>query len=85
MPTYDVEFRLTMRVGALHMEDAKVQALLTAEEQLYGEIMMPPPGELSVPQAQVDERIERTGVDLRVVNCERVVTGAFWRDGALVT
>ncbi len=74
MPTYDVEFRLTMRIGAQHMEDAKVQAYLTAEEQLYGGIMMPPPGELSVPQAQVDERIERTGVDLRVVGCERVVT-----------
>lgn len=74
MPTYDVEFRLTMRVDAPHNEDAKVQAFLTVEEQLYGGIMMPPPGELSVPQAQVDERSERTGVDLRVVGCERVVT-----------
>ncbi len=74
MPTYDVEFRLTMRVDAQHMEDAKVQAFLTAEEQLYDGIMMPPPGELSVRQVQIDERIERTGIDLRVVGCEHVVT-----------
>ncbi len=74
MPTYDVEFSLTMRVDARHMEDAKVQAFLTVEEQVYGGIMMPPPGELLVPQTQVDERIERTGINLRVVACERVVT-----------
>ena len=74
MPTYDVEFRLTMRIEAPHMEDAKVRTFLTAEQQLYGAVMMPPSGELEVPQGQFDERIERTGVDLRVVGCERVVT-----------
>lgn len=74
MSTYDVEMNVTMRLDAHNMEDAKIQAYLTAEEHLYGGIMMPAPGELKTTQTQIDERRERTGIDLRVVASERVVT-----------
>ncbi len=74
MNTYDVEAKVMVRIEVGHQGDAEIQVYLQLEQALYGGIMMPPADEMTVSQARIEERIERTGIDVRVVKSERVVT-----------
>jgi hypothetical protein len=71
---YDVELKVTIRLEAAHVEDARLQAFLMGEECLYGGVMVTAGLSPSQARARVDERAEETGITLQVTDCERVVT-----------
>lgn len=86
MPLYDVVLEVTYRVGARDQDDTAIQVHLTAQEALFGEIMVN--SRDSTPedwQRRVDERTAATGISLRQTACERVVTPHPYDLGQLAT
>ena len=69
MPLYDVEMKLTIRLAARDQGDAEIEAYLTAEEHLYGGVII-----TTDTNEAVEERAKKTGITLQVTGCERVVT-----------
>lgn len=74
MRLYDVEFMVTMRVGARDSEDAQTQAFLTVEENLYGSVIMAVQGPDDDSMARVQARAEETGLTMELTSCHHVVT-----------
>lgn len=75
MPLYDVVLEVTYRIGARDQDDAAMHIHLTAQEALFGEVMVNPPGQTPEEwQRRVDQRTAETGISLRRTACERVVT-----------
>ncbi len=72
MNLYDIDCQLTIRLEASDQGDAETQALLMVQEHMFGFVIMGPDQDESL--RRIKELAEETGISIRVVTAEKVVT-----------